>query len=340
MVLSIFPSLRILWTTSIRYDRRSKSLELLKGFKVLATTPEDQEDQERSTGPEQKRPSRPLSGLGRLKSFKRPAAPLQSDWQVVELEPRATGGESDKQTTRSSSSSSSHATITTHPPPVKMAQDPSPKKKGFFRRLSLSTSSHKAQVTPNGTSHLVKSSRTVSGGARKDPMLAGPAYDTLPPGAAPSAYREVRQDGSKDPRKGKHGWLLVSVWLSDADTPPSQHLFQTTVPSLPPNHHPALPFARHLPLLSPLHHLTVPDIRPLHRALPTDMPLHLTQLRLHRPGRLNLRIPPDGRLSGILYIPPLHRRRNLPLNLRSERHRMMYDPWGLLGSSRTLFQRG
>ncbi|WWC65281.1 uncharacterized protein I303_107898 [Kwoniella dejecticola CBS 10117] len=69
---------------------------------------------------------------------------------------------------------------------------PLPKKPGFFRRMSLSSSqSSKASVHANiGAGNAGKSKgRSVSGPGVGGGTVAGPSYDALPLGAAPSAFR-------------------------------------------------------------------------------------------------------------------------------------------------------
>ncbi|WRT70799.1 uncharacterized protein IL334_007798 [Kwoniella shivajii] len=70
-----------------------------------------------------------------------------------------------------------------------------PKKPGFFRRMSLSSSQTRPEIRPslasNGSSGLLNrnSGRSVSGSHHRDDMVAGPSYETLSPGAAPGTFR-------------------------------------------------------------------------------------------------------------------------------------------------------
>ncbi|WVW80734.1 hypothetical protein I302_102720 [Kwoniella bestiolae CBS 10118] len=76
---------------------------------------------------------------------------------------------------------------------------PQPKKPGFFRRMSLSSSSSqnkpivKGSTNSNGQGNGINShGRSVSGFSSRQDVLAGPSYESLPAGAAPSAF--VRRD--------------------------------------------------------------------------------------------------------------------------------------------------
>ena len=230
------------------YNRRSKSLELLKSINFLAPAFESEEADERGSDPPAGRPKGTKGqsrggSLGRLRSLKKSklsltSGPLTENWEVVESTPNPadeTRGRSHQALGRLLPhrrplhclthlwnctrllSPSRYSLVLCRTPlrlPPKMAQDPGAKKKGFFRRLSLSASSHKAQVsTSNGTAHPPRTSggRSSSGGLRNDGLVvAGPAYDSLPAGAAPNTSKPIRQDGTRDSRLGMR--LVLWSW--------------------------------------------------------------------------------------------------------------------------------
>ena len=177
------------------FNRRSRSLDLIKGLRIFAPSIAEEQD-------------------------------IQHSWEVI-----------DKQEDDTSTSSDEVAPLPVRPPPTM----DSTKKKGFFRRLSLSTSSHKGHVStesfPPQQPLPVRPSPNASGSKsarRNDNVLAGPAYNSLPPGAAPSAFKHGTEPKSEFPLDGN---------LADIFQPRRYIPLIPTPPRRDNDNHPLLPLA-------------------------------------------------------------------------------------------------